>query len=171
MPRIVAALQAVVDAVQAAAADLNSTSIAAADVPPGTPLTSGAPAAPAGGLPPPKWGSLLSQAVAELGAVLSLLPLAAEWKEQISGTFAALLRQLLAARRGEQQPMLAGFRSTVASGRRRLPLTGADAAQVGPVCWLAIVNRNGEYMGILQCSGRRQARLQSATCLCCTTSG
>ncbi len=114
------------DATQAAAADLSSAS-ALADGPPLTPAASGTAA---GVLPPPKWGSLLSHAVTELGAVLGLLPLAAEWKEQISGTFAALLRQLLAARRAEQQPMLAGFRTALASGRRRLPLTGSDAAQV-----------------------------------------
>ena len=131
VPGIVAALQAVVAAVEAAAADLSSASVAAAaaDAPPGTPLS---PAAAGGALPPPKWGLLLSHAVTELGTVLGLLSLIAEWKEQISGAFAALLRQLLAARRAEQQPMLAGFRATLASGRRRLPLTGADAAQVGP---------------------------------------
>ena len=132
VPRIVAALQAVVDAVEAAAADFNSASAAAAaaaavDAPPGTPLSPAAPVTAGGALPPPKWGSLLSHAIAELGAVLGLLSLTAEWKEQISGAFAALLRQLLAARRPEQQPMLAGLRAARASGRRRLPLTAADS--------------------------------------------
>lgn len=69
----------------------------------------------------------------ELGAVLALLPLHADWKAQLSGAFNALLQQLLApsARRPDQQSaMLAGFCSALIAGRQRLPLTSSDAAQV-----------------------------------------
>lgn len=126
VPRIVVALQAVVCSVVAVAADLAGAASSAAEaVPTATPT--------AGQLPADKWGSLLSHAVAELGAVLGLLPLHADWKAQLSGAFAELLQQLLGARRWEHSAMLSGFRAALTSGRRRLPLTGPDAAQVGMV--------------------------------------
>ena len=123
VPRIVNALQAVVAAVEAAA----SAETAAPSTPlPATPSATGAQ------LAAPKWAALLTAAVGELGAVQGLLPLHTDWKAQLSGAFAALLRALLAAaRRHEQHPLLSGFRTALTAGRQRLPLTSADAAQVG----------------------------------------
>ena len=125
VPRIVAALGTVVSSAEALSAD--ATSAAAANAAASTPSAPGA-------LPPLKWAALLSQAMAELGAVLALLPLHAQWKAQLSGAFCALLEQLLApaARRLDQHSaMLAGFRTALTAGRERLPLTSSDAAQVG----------------------------------------
>lgn len=120
MPGIVQALEAVARSLEAAAA--NSANAAAAAGP-----------EPGGGqLAAPHWAALLSHATAELGAVQALLPLPADWKAQISAAYTELLQQLLASRRAQEQgAMLAGFRAALMSGRRRLPLTGADAAQVG----------------------------------------
>ncbi|KAL4452207.1 hypothetical protein ABPG75_007869 [Micractinium tetrahymenae] len=123
VPQIVAALETVVSSAEALVADAGRAAAAAAA---GTPSAAGA-------LPPAKWAALLAQAMAELAAVLGLLPLHAEWKAQLSGAFRALLQQLLvlAARRQDQQgAMLAGFRSALTAGRQRLPLTSADAAQL-----------------------------------------
>lgn len=125
VPQIVAALQTVVRSAEALAADANLAAAVTA--------TAGTLSAP-GALAPIKWASLLDHAMAELGAVLALLPLHADWKAQLSGAMRALLQQLLAlaARRPDQQgAMLVGFRSALVAGRQRLPLTSGDAAQVG----------------------------------------
>lgn len=122
VPAVLEALQQTSQAVEAAAADAAATT----GTPPGTPPGAAAGAA----LPAAKWVALLSQAMRELDAVHSLLPLAAEWKAQLSGAVAALLTQLLAARRHESSAMLSGLRAAIVSGRQPLPLTGADAAQV-----------------------------------------
>lgn len=122
MPKIVSALQAVVAGMEAVAAELAGAAASGAEA---------AAATPVAGLAAPQWSALLSHAMVELEAVLGLLALQADWKAQISGAFVGVLRTLLAARRAELHPMLAGFRAALVPGRQRLPLTGADAAQVG----------------------------------------
>ena len=121
---MVAALQGVVRSVEAVCADLAGAAASAADA-------AAATAASAAALPASKWAALLAHAQGELGGVLGLLPLQAEWKAQLSGAYVRLLEAMLAARRWEHSPMLAGLRVALASGRQPLPLTGADAAQVG----------------------------------------
>lgn len=127
VPQIAAALQAVVRSADQVAADAAAGASTA---------SAGATPTAASALPPGKWTALLSQAMNELGAVLGLLPLHGNWKAQLSGAFRALLEQLLAlaAQRQEQHAMLAGFRAALTTGRDRLPLTSADAAQVGITC-------------------------------------
>jgi hypothetical protein len=112
VPSIVHALQAVVDGIEALAADPESATTSADGL-----------------LPASRWGALLARTMAELDAVLSLLLLHAEWKAQISAAFSTLLRQLLVVQQ-QETPMLSGFRATLLGDRRRLPLVGADAAQV-----------------------------------------
>ena len=120
VPGIVQALHAVAHSLEAATTDAQDAAAAFGAEP------------AAGQLAAPQWAALLSQAVAELGAVQTLLPLHVDWKAQLSAAFSELLQQLLASLRAQEQgAMLAGFRAALVSGRRRLPLTGTDAAQVG----------------------------------------
>ena len=126
VPKIVQALQAVVRGMEAVAADAGASGSSATDT--------GMPPSSSGLLPASKWASLLAHAFAELGAVLSILPLDGDWKARVSGASRDLLQQLLVASRGQgpHHAMLEGFvRAAVAAGRHRLPLSGGDAAQVG----------------------------------------
>ena len=121
VPGIVQALHAVTCSLEAAATT-GATDAAAAAAEPA-----------AGQLAAAQWAALLSQATAELVAVLTLLPLHGDWKAQLSVAFSELLQQVLDTRRAQGQgqgALLAGFRAALMSGWKRLPLTGADAAQV-----------------------------------------
>jgi hypothetical protein len=122
VPGVVRALEAVVCGMEALVAGPT-------DAAPGPPAKGSDQAG--GQLPAQQWAALLSRAMMELGGVLGLLSLHAQWKAQVSGSFAGLLRQLLAAGQ-QEQPMLAGFRVALRAGSQQLPLTGADAAQVRP---------------------------------------
>ncbi|KAL4857248.1 Phosphatidylinositol 4-kinase alpha 1 [Chlorella vulgaris] len=128
VPSIVHALQAVVDGIEALADDPERATTSSDGL-----------------LPASRWGALLARVMAELDAVLSLLLLHADWKAQISAAFSTLLRQLLAVQQ-QETPMLSGFRATLLGDRRRLPLVGADAAQL-------FLHISQTHLGLLSSSG------------------